>query len=309
MVSDQGPAVQSALLRGELVRLRKECELTQEAVAADLEWSPSKLIRVEGGQSKITKVDLDALLTKYGVTSESHRERLQALNRGAREKAWWDHYRDDVAPAYLSYVGLEAGASSIRQFQVAVIPGLLQTPEYAKTVTGVTFGSVAPGRVESIVGLRLERQVELARRSPPTRQYFVVDEAVVRRHVGIKTDPAIMPDQLRSVADRAERDSQVTVRVLPFAAGAHSGHDPFTLLGFEGGLSDVLYIDPGWDRAMDLITGDVPEVAEAARVLDELVEDALSAESSIELMRSVAEEMSGHGHLVGQRHRAGFDLR
>src|ERR1700728_1918425 len=98
MVSDQGPTVLSALLRSELVRLRKEQDLTQEAVAAELEWSPSKLIRVEGGQSKITKVDLDALLTKYGVTSESHRDRLQALNRGARERAWWDGYRDDVAP-------------------------------------------------------------------------------------------------------------------------------------------------------------------------------------------------------------------
>ena len=88
VATDQGPVVQSALLRGELVRLRKESGLTQEQVAADLEWSPSKLIRVEGGRSSITKVDLDALLTKYGVTSESTRERLQALNKGARERAW-----------------------------------------------------------------------------------------------------------------------------------------------------------------------------------------------------------------------------
>jgi uncharacterized protein DUF5753 len=90
-----------------------------------------------------------------------------------------------------------------------------------------------------------------------------------------------MPNQLRSVADRAERDSQVTVRVLPFAAGAHSSHDPFTLLGFEGALSDVLYLDPGWDRAMDLITGDVPEVAEAARVLDEVGSDSISRSVAI----------------------------
>jgi transcriptional regulator with XRE-family HTH domain len=299
MVSDQGPAVLSALLRSELVRLRKEQDLTQEAVAADLEWSPSKLIRVEGGQSKITKVDLDALLTKYGVTSESHRDRLQALNRGARERAWWDGYRDGVAPAYLNYVGLEAGASSIRQFQTVAIPGLLQTPEYAKTVTGVAFGSVTPNRVESIVGLRLQRQAELGRRSPPLRQYFVLDEAVVSRHVGIKTDPAIMPDQLRSVADRTEQDKLITVRVLPFEAGAHPGFDPFTLLGFEGGLSDALYRDPGWEQAMDLVTGDVPEVAEAARVFDELLEDALSVERSIALIRSTAKEMSEHRHLSG----------
>ena len=86
MPADQGPVVQSALLRGELVRLRRESGLTQEQVASDLEWSPSKLIRVEGGRSSITKVDLDALLARYGVTGESTRERLQLLNRASRER-------------------------------------------------------------------------------------------------------------------------------------------------------------------------------------------------------------------------------
>ena len=79
MAADQGPVVQSALLRSELVRLRKEKALTQQQVARELEWSTSKLIRVEGGASSITKVDLDALLSKYGVTSESYRERLHTL--------------------------------------------------------------------------------------------------------------------------------------------------------------------------------------------------------------------------------------
>src|SRR5215472_17395593 len=220
MPSDQGPAVQSALLRDELVRLRKNRGLTQQQVAAALEWSPSKLIRVEGGRSSITKVDLDALLTKYGVTSESTRERLQVLNRGARERAWWDKYRDDIVPAYINYVGFEAGTSFIRQFESVFVPGLLQTPEYAEAVT---IGSISPVQIASIVGLRLQRQSELAQRSVPPRQYYVVDEAVIRRHVGISKDLAIMPDQLRTIADRAECDDLVTVRVMPFAAGAHVG--------------------------------------------------------------------------------------
>ena len=157
MATDQGPVVQSALLRGELVRLRKESSLTQEQVASDLEWSPSKLIRVEGGRSSITKVDLGALLTRYGVTAERTRDRLQLLNSGARARGWWDNYRDDVAPAYLSYVGFEAGAAFIRQFQSAFLPGLLQTPDYAEAVT---VNSVDAVRVGAIVGLRLQRQAE-----------------------------------------------------------------------------------------------------------------------------------------------------
>jgi len=72
-------------------------------------------------------VDLDALLTEYGVTSESQRDRLQALNRGAKEPGWWDAYKNDVSAEYLSYVGFEAGAAVIRQFQMGFIPGLLQT--------------------------------------------------------------------------------------------------------------------------------------------------------------------------------------
>ena len=81
MAVDQGPVVQSAILRNTLIRLRKESQQTQEQVADDLEWSPSKLIRVEGSRSSITKTDLDALLTLYGVSSDEERERLQDLDR------------------------------------------------------------------------------------------------------------------------------------------------------------------------------------------------------------------------------------
>ena len=277
------------MLRTELVRLRKEGGLTQEQVAAELEWSPSKLIRVEGGRSSITKVDLDALLAKYGVTSESTRERLQALNRGARERAWWDEYRDDVAEPYLKYVGFEAGASFIRQYESVFVPGTLQTSEYAEAVT---VGLADPVRIASLVGIRRRRQLELAQRSVPPRRYYVVDEAVIRRHVGISKDPAIMPNQLRSIADRAEKDALVTVRVIPFARGAHRGLlGPFTLLEFDAGLPDVLYIDAGRGEFASMVAGG-DAVADYRDDFEALLEDALSAEKTIELLRTVAEELS-----------------
>jgi transcriptional regulator with XRE-family HTH domain len=289
MAGDQGPVIQSALLRTELISLRKERSLTQQQVAGAMEWSPSKLIRVEGGFSSITKVDLDALLTEYGVTSESHRERLHTLNRGAKEAGWWDGYKGDVSTDYLSYVGFEAGAASIRQFQLAVVPGLLQTAEYAEIVTAVA--PVEPDVVGAMVRLRLQRQSELARRSSPPRQYFVLDEGVIRRHVGIKRDRAIMPNQLRSIADRVERDHLVTVRVIPFEAGAHPGLiDPFILFEFEAGLSDMLFLDA--DRSPVMSSGDDPRVAQFAGYFEDLIEDALPAEESIKLMRDVADRLS-----------------
>jgi transcriptional regulator with XRE-family HTH domain len=289
--TDQGPVVQSALLRNELVDLRRKRGLTQQQVADRLEWSASKLIRVEGGHSSITKVDLDALISLYGVANESDRERLQALNREARERGWWDSYRDIVSAAYLSYVGLEAGAASVRQFQIGAVPGLLQTREYARVVTEV--GSIDDeDKIESIVGLRMRRQSEMAKRLVPPRQEFVIDELVIRRHVGIKKDPAIMPDQLRHMADRAEQDELVTVRVIPFNAGAHPGlFGPFTLLHFEGGLPEVLYIDAGRGE-FTIASGEDPNVSEYAADFERLLEDALPAAESIELIRSAALAMS-----------------
>ena len=290
MPDDRGPVVQSALLRGELIRLRRESGLTQEQVAAELEWSPSKLIRVEGGRTSITRVDLDALLTKYGVTSESTRERLMFLNRGSRERGWWDKYRDDVSSAYLNYVGFEAGAAFIRQFQTAFVPGLLQTAGYAEAVT---VSSVDAIRVAAIVGIRLQRQSELVQRDPRPRQYYVVDEAVIRRHVGIAKDPDIMPNQLRAIADKAEQDDLVTVRVIPFEAGAHRGlPGPFTLLEFDGALPDLLYIDAGRAEFASMMTGDDPWISECRDDFEILLERALSAEKSIRLIRNVAEQMS-----------------
>jgi transcriptional regulator with XRE-family HTH domain len=288
MATDQGPVVQSALLRTELIRLRKDSGKTQETVAQDLDWSPSKLIRVEGGRSSITKVDLDALLTEYGISSESIRERLQVLNRGTRERAWWTSYREGINPTYLEYVGYEAGAAYIRQFQSGAVPGLLQTPEYAEILTA---NSVDAMRVGPAVKFRLQRQAELAQRSVPPRQYHVVDEAVIRRHIGIKKDPAVMPNQLRTIADRAEHEESLTVRVIPFTAGAHPGlAGPFTLLEFDGAMPDLLYLDAG--RETSLITGSDSRIGEYADDFEVLLENSLSATASIDLIRQVAEDMS-----------------
>jgi hypothetical protein len=213
------------------------------------------------------------------------------MNRGARERGWWDKYRgEDVASNYLSYVGFEAGAAFIRQFESAFVPGLLQTADYAEAVT---VNSVDAIRVASIVGLRLERQSELAQRDPRPRQYYVVDEAVVRRHVGIAKSPDIMPEQLRHIADKAEQDDLITIRVIPFEAGAHRGlYGPFALLEFDGGLPDLLYIDAGRAEFASMVMGDDARVAEYRDDFELLLEDALSADKSIELIRSVAEEMS-----------------
>jgi transcriptional regulator with XRE-family HTH domain len=289
MGADQGPVVQSALLRAELVRLRKRSGLTQDQVARRLEWSPSKLIRVEGGHSSITKVDLDALLDQYGVPAEpdADRARLQRLNRGARSPGWWDAYGKQIGAPYLKYVGYEAGASVIRQFPGTVIPGLLQTQPYAEALTTSAIEAVEVGPV---VGLRMQRQEELAKRDDPPRQQYVLDEATIRRHVGVDTDPGIMPAQLRLIADTAATDDLVSVRLIPFSKGAYGLSGAFTLLEFEGDLPDLVYLDPG-QAELAIIATESDRVSDYANKFETLRDLALPEDESIAFIRTAAEEM------------------
>ena len=290
MADDLGPVVQSAILRSELVRLRRASEFTQYDVAHELGWPPTRLIRIEGGRSLISVADLDALLDKYGVTAQAERARLHTLNQAAWGLGWWNAYKNEVAIPYLEYVGYEAGAVFIRQYPGTVIPGLLQTSEYADAITEPALQDEGPAR--SVVSLRLQRQLELGRRSVPPRRYFILDEGVIRRRVGIKRDPAIMPNQLRSIADVAETDENTTIRVIPFTADAHIGlTGPFTLLEFDGGLPDQLYLDTGQGERARMSSGS-PEVAEYADRFELLLDYALPESESPQFLRAAADEMS-----------------
>jgi hypothetical protein len=141
------------------------------------------------------------------------------------------------------------------------------------------------------VKLRMQRQEELAKRETPPRQYYILDEAVIRRHVGVKTDPAIMPRQLNHIADLSEQREDLTVRVVPFSAGAHLGvYGPFTILEFESGLGDVLYME-GIDGPSSLVSGNEERIADYRADFETLLDDALSQEESIDLLRRAAEEL------------------
>ena len=288
MADDRGPVVQSAVLRNELVRLRRASRLSQYDVAHELGWPPSTLIRMEGGRSPIATAELDVLLTRFGVNSEAERERLHDLSQGASAAGWWEDYRSKVPGPYLDYVGYEAGTVFIRQFPGTVIPGLLQTAEYAEALTAP---AVDPVQVGAVVDVRLQRRAELMQRSSRPRQYYVLDESVIHRHVGIDRDPSIMPNQLQYIADMAAGDEYITVRVIPFNAGVHAGlGGPFTLLEFDDGLSDLLYLDTGRGELATL-TGDDPDVAEYADKFESLLDFALPEDRSLELIQVLAEEM------------------
>jgi transcriptional regulator with XRE-family HTH domain len=125
------PTLRGRRLAVELMRRREASGLSREEVARRLEWSTSTSFRIETGRSRPQPGNVRVLLDLYGVTGPE-RDGLIQLAREARQPGWWHSFRDVLPNPYEVYIGLEAGAATIRNFEPVVIPGLLQTPDYAR---------------------------------------------------------------------------------------------------------------------------------------------------------------------------------
>jgi transcriptional regulator with XRE-family HTH domain len=199
-------------------------------VSTALGWSESKLSRIETARTGISIEDLDLLLAGYGV-AEDERARLRDLARRTRQRAWWHPYRAAVPDPYGDYVALEAEAVSMDEWESQVVPGLLQSDEYAREVIGAGTDLSGPDVVQQRVRLRMARQSVLTR-DPSPRLSIVLDEAVVRREVGGR---AVLRRQVQRLFDASHRDD-VQLQVLPFGAGVHGAlAGSFTIFGFGAG--------------------------------------------------------------------------
>ncbi len=289
MAEVQGSAIQRGRLTRELRRIRKDAGMTQEQVAVAMEWSLSKLIRIEGGGVSISVSDLKSLLTLYQIADESHVEELVGLARAARQRSWFTAFRDITSPQYVTFVGYEAAASIIRQFEPTLIPGQLQTEEYARAVTL----EYAADRVDKLVEIRIRRQELLE--EPKRLFFFILDEAAIRRQVGAPTNPGIMRRQLRRLIEIA-RQPNITIEIVPFSAGVHPGmKGPFTVLEFPGDVEDILYLENargGASNPSALLTGEDLQILTHRVTFERLREQSLGPKESIELISAVAEGMT-----------------
>lgn len=238
----QDAPVQRRRLRSELRRARAKAGRTQRDVAEAMEWSLSKLIRIESGSVGISTSDLRVLLQQYGVVDPAEVDRFLGLARAGREqRGWWTAYREATPQQFQTFLGYEHSASVIQAFQPLFIPGLLQTEEYARTVLRITGRSATSERVEERVELRLRRQEELLERAEPPEMFFVIDEAALHRWVGGRE---VMRHQLHRLKEEATREN-VTIDVVPFSAGAHPGmQGPFVILEFPNERDeDLLFLE------------------------------------------------------------------
>jgi Domain of unknown function (DUF5753) len=204
-----------------------------------MDWSLSKVIRIEKGTVSISTNDVRALLQLYGVADERQVADLVELARAARKKAWWATYKSEVPPHFGELLGLEAEASAHRYFQPIAVPGLLQTEAYARAVLGnVAPGELTPEQIDTRVQIRMTRQREVLGQASPPRLEIVLDEAVLRR---VADSPAVMREQLLHLVE-AGASPHVAIQVLPFVAGVNTVEGSFMILQFPDD-QDVVYVE------------------------------------------------------------------
>jgi transcriptional regulator with XRE-family HTH domain len=231
----RSPVVSRRELGALLRALRVEKRMTVEQVAESLLCSPDKVRRMESGFRSGTVRDVRDLCGLYGVIEAAQRDRLMELAREAKQQGWWQSY--DLP--YSDYIGLEAAAAVSRNFNSSVVPGILQTADYAREVHVKTVPKLSAELIEQGVEARLIRQRRL-RETNPLRVWSVMDEAVLHRIIG---GPAVMRSQLERLIEVASLP-YVTIQVIPFAAGAHPAlESDFSVLEFAGPMGSVVYVE------------------------------------------------------------------
>ncbi|MEO3780911.1 helix-turn-helix transcriptional regulator [Micromonospora sp. B11E3] len=235
-----GPTVLRMLLGAQLRRLREERGVTREGAGWEIRASESKISRMELGRVGFKERDVADLLTLYGVVDADEREAMLKLARDANSPGWWHRYGDVLPSWFQSYLGLESAAALIRSYEVQFVPGLLQTPGYARAVVLLGHPRAGVEEIDRRVGLRMRRQELLSRPEPP-QLWAVIDEAALRRPIG---GPEVMRGQLTALIE-ATRSPHVRVQVIPFEAGGHAAAGgAFTILRFgDQDLPDIVYIE------------------------------------------------------------------
>ncbi|WP_062994801.1 helix-turn-helix domain-containing protein [Nocardia mikamii] len=293
-MTNVGEDSSTTLPRRQLGRYLKEARLgvglRLEDVAPLMQWSASKLSRLEAGKSPAIRVlDVEALCAIYDIDDPEVIAGLVGLAKQSTGKSWWQAFDDVISGNFDLYVGLESSARQLSIFRPDMLPGLLQTPNYARLLDQIYFPRIARDELERRMELKRRRQVLVTRKTNPAKVDLVIQEAVLRTMVGT---PALMAEQLRHLADAP---ANVTVRVLPFAAGFPLGTPPgpFTILDFGQDSKGrdisptVVYIE---SYAGDMYLERNADVGRYRQAYNVIQQAALDVAESKRLLRHTARE-------------------
>jgi transcriptional regulator with XRE-family HTH domain len=231
----RSPVVSRRELGALLRALRTEKGITVEQVAEHLLCLPDKVRRMESGFRSGTVRDVRDLCDLYGITEAIRRDHLMELARESKQKGWWESF--DLP--YSDYIGLEAATAATRTFNSTIVPGILQTADYAREVHVKTVPMLSPELIEQGIEARLIRQRRLSD-SNPLSVWSILDEAALHRVIG---GPAVMRSQLERLIEVASLPN-VTIQIIPFEAGAHPAlESDFAILEFAGPVGSVVYVE------------------------------------------------------------------
>jgi transcriptional regulator with XRE-family HTH domain len=285
------PATARRRLRAELRRRREAAGLSPTDVVSKLDWSHSKLIRIENGSVGISVTDARALLSLYG-SPVGDDGALINLARGSRVRTWWSGHREVLSPHQHEFLGFETDARRLRQFHAATVPGLLQTEEYIRALLPALSPQPQPeSTYDGLVAVRLRRQVELLSGDDRPGITFVIDEAALRRPVG---GPVVMRRQLEQLT-AVQIQEQVEIAVLPFAAGAHIGMaGAFHLMDFADEQdSSIVYLE---GVGGELVVRDNPDVvAGYARHYEQLLERCHTGTAALDTLIRLTAALGADG--------------
>ncbi|MFJ3672177.1 helix-turn-helix domain-containing protein [Streptomyces sp. NPDC090106] len=282
MATNVNPTVRRRRLGQELRRLRELKGMTAEEVAERLLVSQSKISRLENGRRSISQRDVRDLCGVYEV--EDHRivDSLMQMAKDSRQQGWW-HAFGDVP--YSVYIGLETDAASLRIYDPQVVPGLLQTRQYAETLIAGALPETPPAEIEKRVQVRMRRQERIAAEENPLRLWTVMDEAALRRMVGNRS---MMRDQLEHLVEQSQLP-HVTMQVIPFEMGAHPGiNGQYAILEFpDAADSSVVYIE---GVTSDLYLEKPNDVQKYSVMYEHLRAQALNVDQSRQFIADVAKD-------------------
>jgi transcriptional regulator with XRE-family HTH domain len=278
VADESNPTLRRRELGFLLRQLRTASGLSIDDVTQRAMFSPTKLSRLETGRVGASPRDIRDLCIVYEITDPAERERLMDLAREGKRRGWWQRY--DLP--YATYIGLEAEAASIRNYDTNVVPGLLQVEGYARAIFEVTEPPYSPAVIEDQIQARIRRQALLTQDDAPPLHY-IIDEATVRRPVG---GSVVMAAQLARIIEVASMP-KVTFQIIPLSAGAHPGLDSnFAILEFgKPTVNDVVYVE---GPVGNIYLESSADLERYKRIFSRLQTMARSPEGSIALAAEIA---------------------
>ncbi len=248
MIAQRGPTLRAQLLGQQLRQLRKDARLTLKDVGEYVRRDASTVSRFESGILPARIPEVLAYLDLCGINDPHRRDSLKRLSQDVFQKGWWDGYADEVAGSLVDRIWLESRAQGLRSFEAIVMPGLLQTRDYAETVIRAGDPDAPEGDIQRWVDIRITRQ-QLLTRDDPIRLVAVIDEAALRRKVG---GAKVMRAQLAHLIEVGGRP-HAEILVLPAAAGAHASPEgsfevfempePYSDFGYAQTPAGEIYVE------------------------------------------------------------------